>query len=149
MFLQSGSDCAGWVENSANVVVFTDAPDQKFTSWFGMARPQHYVIDKAGKFTYMDPDTARGDCGQCGSWDDAVYTAQIKAALPAVESPTNTKAPSESPGNTGAPSESPGNTGAPPLQAAVSRSLGIRSLVLTFFLSALAAVLSSSGMLGL
>lgn len=79
MFLQSKTDCADWVDDSANMVVFSDTSDLKFSAWFGMARPQHYVIDKRGTFTYVDPDNS--DCGQCGSWDDDVYAARIEEAL--------------------------------------------------------------------
>lgn len=102
VFMQSApADCSEWVGNSSNIVVFSDASARTFTSWFGMARPQHYVIDKRGTFTLVDPND--GDCGQCGSWDDATYSAAIKSALSPTSPPPPASYPSPRTGNPAPP----------------------------------------------
>lgn len=78
MALVSGgrSRCASWVDSSEDVVVLDDSAEQHFQTWFGMVRPQFFVVDSATE-TFVDvrPSTS---CGQCGSWDDAYYEGVLR-----------------------------------------------------------------------
>lgn len=153
VFLQSGTDCAGWVDNSDNIVVFSDASDLKFSAWFGMARPQHYVIDKSGTFTYIDPDNS--NCGQCGSWDDDVYDAQIKAALSSAATTTTTvssqpgqQSTPNTPSNAGTTVNTPRTTSPTTISPPSSSASGRVSGLTTTALQLVAAVLSAGYFFG-